>query len=180
MNAEAATPENEEKAGTTQGWPIKDVWVEYEKIAIHFNDLLIKLRTQALAAVAAITTLAGIFGKSSSENQINWGLAAAVLFFLCLFWIAVWIIDFRYYNRLLLGAVDAIIDLEERSKEHKHVFHIEISTKIESAVEGKSSLHSKEKQKKYARLSEGRWAFYMIIFGALLIGLEYSLIQHIS
>src|SRR5664280_1831888 len=40
-----------------EGWPLKDVWEKYEDIAMHFNDLLIRLRTQALAAVAAISTL---------------------------------------------------------------------------------------------------------------------------
>ncbi len=161
------------------GWPIKDLWEKYEDIAMHFNDLLIKLRTQALAAVAAITTLAGIFGKSSTDNQMNWGLATAVLFFLCVFWIAIWIIDFKYYNRLLLGAVDAIVDLEALSKQQTHVLYIDISTKIERAVAGESPLLSKEEQKRYSSLAFGRKAFYLIVFGALLVGLVFSLTRHL-
>ena len=38
-------------------WPLFEVWVKYEEITMHFNDLLIKLRTQALAAVAALATI---------------------------------------------------------------------------------------------------------------------------
>ena len=48
---------------TDQGWPIYDLWTKYEDIAMHFNDLLIKLRTQALAAVAALTTLSGFLQR---------------------------------------------------------------------------------------------------------------------
>ena len=48
---------------TNEGWPIYDLWTKYEDIAMHFNDLLIKLRTQALAAVAALTTLCRDFCK---------------------------------------------------------------------------------------------------------------------
>jgi hypothetical protein len=59
-----------------EGWPLKDVWEKYEDIAMHFNDLLIRLRTQALAAVAAISTLATIFGKTGADPKLSWELAA--------------------------------------------------------------------------------------------------------
>jgi hypothetical protein len=50
-----------------RGWPLKEVWKDYEEIAMHFNDLLIKLRTQALGGVAALSALVGIFGKTETE-----------------------------------------------------------------------------------------------------------------
>jgi hypothetical protein len=160
------------------GWPIKEVWEKYEQIAMHFNDLLIKLRTQALAAVAAISTVVGIFSRTGADEKVSWGLAAAVFFFLCLFWIAVWIIDFCYYNRLLLGAVDAILDLETISKENTHILHIDISTKIERAVAGERPSLEKERRKRLRRLIFGRWAFYIIVFLALVGGFGFSITQH--
>lgn len=160
------------------GWPIKEVWEKYEEIAMHFNDLLIRLRTQALAAVAAISTLVGIFSKTGADDKISWALAAAVFFFLCLFWIAVWIIDFCYYNRLLLGAVDAILDLEAISKDKTHIRHIDISTKIERSVAGESPSLEKERRKRLRKLIFGRWAFYLIVFIALISGLGFSITQH--
>jgi hypothetical protein len=36
-----------------------ELWGKYEDIAMHFNELLIRLRTQALGAVATIVTAAG-------------------------------------------------------------------------------------------------------------------------
>jgi hypothetical protein len=47
-------------AQTEQGWPVFKVWQKYEDIAMHFNDLLIRLRTQALGAIAALTTIIGV------------------------------------------------------------------------------------------------------------------------
>ena len=46
----------EKVEATEEGWPTFEVWQEYEKIAMHFNDLLMRLRTQALGAVAALAT----------------------------------------------------------------------------------------------------------------------------
>ena len=47
-----------------QGWPIRELWEKYEEITMHFNDLIIRLRTQALAGVAALSALVGIFAKA--------------------------------------------------------------------------------------------------------------------
>ena len=38
---------------TNEGWPIYELWAKYEDIAMHFNDLLIKLRYSQEYAVAA-------------------------------------------------------------------------------------------------------------------------------
>lgn len=177
MNGDMETDQTEQlKPPLAEGWPIKDVWEKYEEIAMHFNDLLIKLRTQALAAVAAISAIAGIFSKNGSNDQVSWGLAAAVFFFLCFFWIAIWVIDFRYYNRLLLGAVNAILNLELESKDKTHIRYINISTEIERAVAGEGPVLTKEMRKRRRKLSCGRWAFYIIVFVALLCGLVFSIL----
>ena len=86
---------------------------KYEEIAMHFNDLLIRLRTQALGGVAALSTLVGLFAKTSAGVNTSWEIAAVFFLCVCFLWVAVWIIDFCYYNRLLLGAVVALVALEE-------------------------------------------------------------------
>jgi hypothetical protein len=50
-----------------EGWPVFEVWKKYEEITMHFNDLLMRLRTQALAAVAALATIVGIFSKAGAD-----------------------------------------------------------------------------------------------------------------
>ena len=98
-------------------WTIHDLWAKYEDIAMHFNDLLIHLRTQALAAVAALSTLIGIFTKTDPNSvHISWEVATGVFSLLIVFWVAIWAIDRGYYNRLLIGAVIALREVEAESK----------------------------------------------------------------
>lgn len=150
-----------------------EVWSKYEEVAMHFNDLLLKIRTQALGVIATLITIVGIFAKTS-DVKLTWEMSAGAFFFLGMFWIAIWVIDFKYYNRLLLGAVLAIIDLEIISKKSAHVKEIKLSQEIERAVRGDLN----EDEKGIAgKLSAGRWWFYSLVFAALLIGLVVSLIE---
>jgi hypothetical protein len=111
---------------------------------MHFNDLLMRLRSQALAGIAAISTLVGIFTKGGAANiQGDWIIATAIFIGLALFWIAIWCLDFLYYNRLLIGAVAAIVGLEEKSKKAFVNFDgIDMSTRIVEAFEKRSSYAS--------------------------------------
>ena len=148
------------------GTPIFEVWDKYESIASHFNDLLIKLRTQALGGVAAIATIAAVLSKNGVG--FNWAIIAGVFFFVNVFWVAVWILDAKYYNRLLLGAVDAILELEGLTKDKTHIKELNLSRKIEDAVAGKVTKLPKQS-------SFGiRW-FYLVVFGSLLSGLALSI-----
>ena len=164
--------EPDDRKLSEDGWPILDVWDKYEHIAMHFNDLIIKLRTQALAGVAALSTVVTLFAKSDAASNGVWGLAAFIFGGLCLVWIAIWIIDFSYYNRLLTGAAMSIYRLEERSKVSSFVRHIDISTSIEAAV-----TDWQRPKLKNLKLTCGRWAFYIIVFCALALGLIFCLIE---
>jgi len=155
-----------------EGWPIFALWKKYEDITMHFNDLLIRLRTQALAAVAALATIIGIFAKETQQPHTSWEMVAFAFFFLFLFWIAVWVIDFRYYNRLLAGAVYALLKLEEQSKEKLYVRHIDMSTNIEEGVAG-----FLPKNPKACQLNFGRWFFYSWVALTLAGGFSFALYQ---
>ena len=109
---------------------IQSLWAKYEDIAMHFNDLLMRLRTQALAGIAAISTLVGIFTKTDpSEFQSDWLIATAIFIALTTFWVAIFCLDFFYYNRLLVGAVAALKELESEAQRQKFT-GIKMSTKI--------------------------------------------------
>jgi hypothetical protein len=155
-----------------------EVWSKYEEIAMHFNELIMRLRIQALAGVAAISTVAGILGRHEDDGVTRWGLLTAIFAFLCLFWVAIWILDFKYYTRLLLGAVDALIAIEKLSIQGTEVAEINMSTLIEEAVEGsKYKRASQKERKKRRRLASGRLAFYLLVFTGLLVALGYSAYQ---
>ena len=148
------------------------LWGKYEDIAMHFNDLLIKLRTQALAAVAALTTVIGVFAKSGADPTTSWEIVAFVFAILILFWVAVWVLDFSYYNPLLIGAVVALSEIEAASKTKLRIREINISTNIEASVAGKIGNAARAWP-----LIKGRWIFYSLVLLTLVGGLGVSLWQ---
>ncbi len=164
-------PDKGKHMSNKEGTPIFKVWGKYENIAMHFNDLLIKLRTQAIGGVAAIATIVAVISKGAAGSSFNWEIMAGVFFFLIVFWVAVWVLDFKYYNRLLLGAVDALLEIEDQSKTSTHLKELNLSHKIEDAVAG---VGEKINDKLHKQLSFGRKWFYLIVFLGLLVGLLFS------
>lgn len=144
-------------------------WEKHEKIAMHFNELILKIRTQALGAVAAIVTIGGILVKTlPAESHVPWGLLAIVSLLLFLFWLAIWLLDFLYYNRLLQGAVKSLLQLEDAINSGNGI-EFNMSHKIKDAVDGKC------KQPAY----RGPWVFYSIVGLALLAGTIVSILKWI-
>ncbi len=163
------------------GFPVKELWEKYEDIAMHFNDLIIRLRTQALAGVAALSTLAGLFAKADlGPFSYSWEIAGFVFIALALFWIAIWILDFTYYNKLLVGAVSALIELENRSKASTLTSEITLSTRVEESVRGSLRFAAPLTTKEKYRIKFGRWAFYVVVLIVLVGGacLSFYTDQH--
>jgi hypothetical protein len=153
-----------------EGFPIRELWEKYEDIAMHFNDLIIRLRTQALAGVAALSTLVGIFAKTDLGSfSYTWEIAGFVFSGLTLFWIAIWVLDFGYYNRLLIGAVAALLELEKLSATATNAPQIRLSTVVEDSSRSGFKL----------RASWAGWVFYIIVFGALVCGAVFSFDAHL-
>lgn len=96
---------------------IWEAWKQYETVAMHFNDLIIKLRIQALGGVAALSTVAGVIAKVKHEVNFNWAILLISFLFLSVLWIAIWILDFGYYNKLLQGAVEEVLRIEKLSNQ---------------------------------------------------------------
>ena len=161
-----------EKNGEGEGTDIFEVWKEYEGIAMHFNELIIQLRVRALGGVAAISAIVGLFSKGDTPENFRWGILASAFVLLCFVWIAIWLLDMRYYNRLLHGAVRAILEVEKLSKQHVKIKKLNMSHRIEEAVAGDFSGLGKEP------FWSGRRWFYMLVFIALLLGLYFSLGQY--
>jgi len=140
---------------------------------MHFNDLLLKIRTQSLAAVAAFATVGGVLLKDEGiSHELRWGTLTAVFIALCVFWVAIWILDFTYYNRLLLGAVKALIEIEKESEASNRTSRINVSTYIEQAVALR-----KPATREALNLSKGRWTFYSLVFILLVSLMIASVMQ---
>ena len=112
-----------------------DVWKEYESISMHFNTLLIQLRIRALGGIGVVAAVLGFVSKSDTSQGMQWTLIAYSMLALFFIWLAIFLIDVFYYNKLLLGAVSATIDLESNTDEK---IDIKFSTSVKDYVEGKS------------------------------------------
>lgn len=152
---------------------VQHLWEQYEGIAMHFNDLLIRLRTQSLAGVAAISAVVGIFSKEGGAGDIHldWAIAQAIFLAMAGFWLAIWCLDIGYYNRLLNGAVNAIIELEKSTAPNATFSgEIDMSQRIEAQFE-----------KKWLNWEKGSYygvvSFYFIVFVLLLAGFWFAHIR---
>jgi hypothetical protein len=92
---------------------VVELWFKYEEIAMHFNNLLMQFRLQLLGGAGLLGTMASylIGGKVSNVKQRHW-LRFLVSLGLLVLVAAAASLDIFYYDRLLRGAVAAILDLE--------------------------------------------------------------------
>ena len=136
-----------------------EVCKEYEKIAMHFNDLLIQLRLRALGGLGVVVAIVGVVAKFSSEGQNFWHILSVSSLVLSLVWLSIYFLDVHYYNKLLVGAVSATVKIEQQDS-----VKLELSTKIKSHVETGNSNSS--------------WPismFYFIVLFILLVSFAVSL-----
>lgn len=159
---------NSEPSESASNSFLLDAWERHEKIAMHFNDLILKVRIQALGALAAVVTVGGVLLKTvPPEQHLPWGVVTSVFAVLLAFWIAIWKLDFRYYNRLLMGAVDSLLALENAMNTGAKI-DFNMSHKIEDAVLGKVPTHRQE------GTLMGPFPFYLIVTVVLIVGIAYS------
>jgi hypothetical protein len=111
----------------------------------------------SLAAVVAISTVA-----DPNSVHISWEIATAVFAGLLIFWLAIWTIDRFYYNRLLIGAVIALREIEIHPS-----LVITMSTTIEKFV---ANPKDDRPFRDRVRSKFGVYAFYALVFIALSLG----------
>jgi len=159
---------NSEPSDSASNSFLLDAWERHEKIAMHFNDLILKVRIQALGTLAAVVTVGGVLLKTvPPEQHLPWGVVTSVFSILLAFWIAIWVLDFRYYNRLLLGAIDSLLALEDAINSGAKI-DFNMSHKIEDAVVGRAPTHRDK------GTLTGPFLFYLIVMVVLIVGIAYS------
>ncbi len=110
-----------------------ELWKCYEDITMHFNDLLIKIRTQALAVLVTITTGSSfVFGMKENIENVY---VVTVLFSILVAWGSIFLLDIFYYKPLLDGAVKAILELEKtKFDDADKTLNIKLSTYIKESA----------------------------------------------
>lgn len=104
-----------------------ELWKKYQDIAVHFNDLIMRWRLQAIGGLATLVTVSG-FVVDTDDLIVRYRAMLILSGMLASVWIGVAAIDLFYYRNLLKGAVDSLLALE---KEHPT---IRLSTDIENAA----------------------------------------------
>jgi uncharacterized membrane protein len=120
------------------------------------------LRIRALGGIGVIIALIGFISKSNTSDEVQWSLLGASFLVLAIAWFAIFILDYCYYNKLLLGAVSSTVKLE---KNEDATPTITFSSDVKSFIEGEGH--------KFSNL----WpiiAFYAIVFVLLIICCVYS------
>ena len=106
------------------------LWFHYEEIAMHFNQLIIQYRLQLMGGAGAIGAVAVFLIQSKDDEERRYLMRWVVSFIMFFLLLAAAILDILYYNKLLLGAVKALLEFE---KAHPP---INMSTLIHDEVAG--------------------------------------------
>lgn len=106
---------------------VLQLWFHYESTAMHFNELLINYRTTVMGGTGILISVASFYQgrtephddqikQSIARGKLLWSRAWISLAITVLFICAV-VIDLCYYNKLLEGAVQAILELENKHED---------------------------------------------------------------
>jgi hypothetical protein len=89
-----------------------EAWKKSEDVAMHFNELLMGFRLKAIGGIAIGATIA--VGLKLSDARIDHSIATVFFAVLATIWLLIWAAEFFYYYRLLAGAVDELLRIEQR------------------------------------------------------------------
>ena len=89
---------------------------------------------------------------------------------LFILWLAVYNLDIKYYNRLLTGAVNALILLERDSTRGRVTDRIQMSIEIARAVERPEVVNWKTGRRLHFTASPALLTFYRIVALILFFG----------
>lgn len=105
------------------------LWFHYEEVAMHFNELILQYRLHLMSGAGVVGTLASyLIGTKVPDVERRHRARFLVSLILLVLLSAAALLDLGYYNRLLLGAVEALTEFEAAHAP------INLSTKIEERV----------------------------------------------
>jgi hypothetical protein len=99
-------------------------WKVVIQTQMHFNDMIIKMRTAGLSVLIAVFGGAAIAIGQYPDRFIEIGrrdfhVAAPIILFGLLLWLAIFVIDYFYYHKCLLGAVERGYQIDDVCKGRK-------------------------------------------------------------
>jgi hypothetical protein len=134
-----------------------ELWKKYEDVAMHFNDLIMRWRLQAIGGLAGLVTLAGFVVGDAATLSVRYRAMLILSGVLTFAWVGVGLIDLFYYRRLLQGAVKALLAIERDNP------RITLSTTIENEAASASTITP--------------WVFYVCGLIPLLVIMGRAIVQ---
>jgi len=134
-----------------------EVWKKYEDIAVHFNDLIMRWRLQAMGGMATLVTLGGFVASDATTRTVGFRAVFILSGMLTCAWMGVGFIDLFYYRKLLKVAVAGILKLENNNPS------IDLSTRIEDEAKWGGTF--------------APWVFYLLGLAPLIAILVWSGMQ---
>lgn len=157
MQARKSEQDSDGETQSSASDRVFQVWSKSEDIAVHFNDLIMRWRLQAVGGLAAIATLAGFVVGDADTLRVRYRAMIMLSALLACGWVGVGALDLFYYRKLLQGAVQTILRLEEQMSD------VHLSTDIEEAA------------KSGARWAP--WLFYGLGLAPLLVFIVWASAQ---
>jgi len=110
---------------------VTQLWFHYEEIAMHFNELTLQYRLQLMGGAGVLGSIfTYLIGFKIKENENKYWVIFYVSLVLFIILTAAAALDVFYYDKLLSGAVHAILELETKYP------HINMSTLISKELSG--------------------------------------------
>lgn len=93
-------------------------WKVVIQTQMHFNDMIIKMRTAGLSVLIAVFGGAAIAIGQYPDRFIeiarrDFHVSAPIIFFGLVLWLAIFLIDYLYYHKCLLGAVERGYEIDK-------------------------------------------------------------------
>lgn len=97
-------------------------WKVVIQTQMHFNDMIIKMRTAGLSVLIAVFGGAAIAIGQYPDRFIeiarrDFHVSAPIILFGLLLWLAIFLIDYFYYHKCLLGAVERGYQIDDAFKD---------------------------------------------------------------
>ncbi len=97
------TPETATGGSVLQEPGLINLWKKYEDVAMHFNELMMRWRLQAIGGLAGLVTLAGFVVGDADTVHVRYRAMLILSGVLAFAWVGVGFIDLFYYRKLLKG-----------------------------------------------------------------------------
>ncbi|UZE46994.1 hypothetical protein ONR75_18490 [Rhodopseudomonas sp. P2A-2r] len=117
-----------------------EYWKQIVSIQMHFNDMCIRTRWLGLTAIATLMAAAAVSAKDNIKIHIPYdpvspvGLSSVLMVVALMLLLALWLLDTKYYYKMLIASVEYGEEFERAVMADLHVSNSGITAYISSKM----------------------------------------------